>query len=202
MRTSLHTARRLRILSCALALCWAGVAAHANEKPPPTFRLVEWPASAANPTFNLVDFNGQERGLDDYRGKILIVYFGFTHCPDACPAELTKLALVVKKLGTAAAGVQVLFVTLDPARDTPELLKSYVTAFDPGFMGLTGTGPQIDTAARAFFVQYARVQHGADYTIDHSTRIAVIDASGRLRLLGTEETRIDDIVHDIHSLTK
>jgi protein SCO1/2 len=150
----------------------------------------------------LVDFNGRPRTLADYHGKVLVVYFGFTHCPDACPTELTKLAVVVQKLGTASAGVQVLFITLDPARDTPALLKSYVAAFDPGFMGLTGTPPQIDAAARAFFVQYARVQHGDDYAIDHSTRIAVIDASGRLRLLGTQETRVDDLVHDIRLLTK
>ncbi len=194
--------RCLRILRFACALSCAGAAAHANAPSQASFRLVEWPASAASPAFSLVDFNGRPRTLADYHGKVLVVYFGFTHCPDACPTELTKLAVVVQKLGTASAGVQVLFITLDPARDTPALLKSYVAAFDPGFMGLTGTPPQIDAAARAFFVQYARVQHGDDYAIDHSTRIAVIDASGRLRLLGTQETRVDDLVHDIRLLTK
>ena len=198
----MRTPHRVLVLASALALCCAGLTAPIAANPGTGFRLVEWPASAANPAFSLVDFNGQARTLDDYRGKVVIVYFGFTHCPDACPTELTKLAVVVKKLGSAGAGVQVLFITLDPARDTPALLKSYVTAFDPGFMGLTGTAPQIDAAARAFFVQYARVQQGEDYVINHSTRIAVFDARGRLRLLGKEETRIDDLVHDLRSLTK
>jgi len=198
----MQTPHRLRVLACTFALCCACLGAPINANPETGFRLVEWPASAANPAFSLVDFNGQPRTLADYHGKIVIVYFGFTHCPDACPAELTKLAVVLKKLGSAGTGVQVLFITLDPARDTPALLKSYVTAFDPDFVGLTGTAPQIDAAARAFFVQYARVQQGEDYVINHSTRIAVFDARGRLRLLGTEDTSIEDIVHDIRGLTE
>jgi protein SCO1/2 len=173
-----------------------------SAHPQQGFRLVEWPASAANPAFALVDFNERPRTLADYHGKVLIVYFGFTHCPDACPAELTKLALMLKKLGSISSCVQILFITLDPVRDTPALLKGYVTAFDPRFMGLTGTPAQIDAAARAFFVQYARVQHGTDYVINHSTRVAVIDPSGRLRLIGTEESRNDDLVHDVRLLTE
>jgi protein SCO1/2 len=138
--------------------------------------------------------------LRDYRGRIVVIFFGFLHCPDACPAGLFKLALVMKQLGQAAANVQVLFITLDPERDTPPSLRSYVSAFDPRFIGLTGTSAQIDRAASGFNVQYARVPTGDDYTIDHSTGIFVFDGTGRLRLVGAANSPVADFVHDISAL--
>jgi protein SCO1/2 len=164
------------------------------------FRLPEWPAGAGTPAFSLVDVDGNSRSLSDYRGKVVVIYFGFTHCPDACPAELMKLALVMKHLGVHSRAVQVLFVTLDPARDTPALLKAYVNAFDPQFVGLTGTAAQIDQAAAVFFVQYARVQQGHDYVIDHSNRVAVIDGAGQLRLMANADSSVADLTHDLEAL--
>jgi protein SCO1/2 len=164
------------------------------------YRLAAWPPRAASPDFNLVDFDGRPRTLADYRGRVLVIFFGFVHCPDACPAELFKLGLVMNQLGPAARHIQVLFVTLDPQRDTRALLKSYVTAFDPRFIGLSGTVTQIDRAASSFHVEYARVGVGADYTIDHSTSTFVLDATGRLRLVGATNTSIGDFTHDLAAL--
>jgi protein SCO1/2 len=138
--------------------------------------------------------------LNDYRGQVVVIYFGFMHCPDACPAELFKLALVMKQLGQIAAHVQVLFITLDPERDESASLKRYVSAFNPRFTGLTGTTAQVDQAASSFNVQYARVPLGDDYTIDHSNAVFVLDSGGRLRLIGAVNSPVADFVHDITAL--
>jgi len=106
----------------------------------------------------------------------------------------------MNQLGQGAAHVQVLFISLDPERDTPPSLKRYVSAFDPRFVGLTGTSAQVDQAANSFNVQYARVPLGNDYTIDHSTGIYIFDGAGRLRLVGAANSPIADFVHDIAAL--
>ena len=165
-----------------------------------SYRLAAWPPHAAAPDFRLVDFDGKSRSLAAYRGRVLVVFFGFVHCPDACPAELFKLALVMKQLGALRDRVQVLFITLDPSRDTGPRLKSYVKAFDPRFMGLTGTPAQIDHAADRFHVEYAKVGTGPDYSIDHSTTTFVFDAAGDLRLVGAMNTSVDDYAHDLAAL--
>jgi protein SCO1/2 len=189
----------LRIALCAAIL--AGVSWAAPAAPPlQPNRLAVWPQGAGSPAFELVDTEGVPRTLHDYRGHIVVIFFGFLHCPDACPAGLFKLALVMKQLGQVAAQVQVLFITLDPERDTPPSLRSYVSAFDPRFIGLTGTSAQIDQAAGDFNVQYARVPSGNDYTIDHSTGIFVFDGGGRLRLIGTTNSAVADFVHGIAAL--
>jgi protein SCO1/2 len=166
--------------------------------PPADFRLAVWPQRAEPPALRLRDFDGRPRQLADYRGRVLVIFFGFVRCPDACPAELFKLALAMKRLGSLSEHLQVLFVTLDPERDTPQVLKSYVTAFDPRFVGLTGSTADIDRAATSFYVEYARVARGADYSIDHSTSSFVLDARGRLRLVGTLDTTVEDWVHDLN----
>ncbi len=167
---------------------------------PAGYRLTVWPPHAATPDFALVDADGRARTLADYRGQVVVLFFGFVHCPDVCPAELFKLALVMKQLGSAATHVQVLFVTLDPVRDTRKVLKEYVTAFDPRFVGLTGTNAQIDRAAANFYVEYAKVPTGAGYTIDHSTSTFVLDTAGRLRLVGTTGAAVADYAHDLKRL--
>jgi protein SCO1/2 len=150
-----------------------------------SYRLTEWPAVAPGPNFQLVDMNGHRRSLRDYAGSVSIVFFGYTHCPDVCPGELLELSQVVRKLGPLASHVQVLFISLDPERDTPELLKDYVTSFDPRFVGLTGSNAEINAVAAGFSVQFAKVALGNDFTVDHSTGTYVLDQTGRLRLVGT-----------------
>ncbi len=167
---------------------------------PADYRLAVWPPHAASPQFNLVGLDGAPRALADYRGRLVVVFFGFVQCPDACPAELFKLALALKQLGKAGDRVQVLFITLDPERDTPAVLESYVAAFDSRFVALTGTNAQIDAAAASFSVQYARVGTGTDYSIDHSTSTYVIDTAGRLRLIGGMKATAGDFAHDLRAL--
>ena len=186
--------RRLSAMA-AVALLSATSAVRAGD-----YRLAAWPPHAESPQLNLTDASGSPRTLADFRGRIVVVFFGFVHCPDACPTELFKLALVMKQLGALRERIQVLFITLDPERDTPAVLESYVSAFDPRIVALTGTTAQIDAAAASFFVQYARVGSGTDYTIDHSTSTYVIDAAGRLRLVGGMKTTTGDYAHDLSAL--
>jgi len=131
---------------------------------------------------------------------VVIVFFGFLRCPDVCPAELLKLELVMKALGAQSRRVQVLFITLDPERDTPEELRAYATGFDPRFTGLTGTNAQVSAAAGEFNVQYARLKYGNDYSLQHSTATYLLDATGRLRLIGASATPVADYAHDIRAL--
>jgi len=195
----------IRRSACLVACLWAVVAgaAEAPVSHPPApqgFRLAQWPAAAPAPDFQLIDTHRVERSMRDYRGLVVIVYFGYTHCPDLCPTELLKLSQVLQRLGAAASQVRVLFISLDPERDSPELLARYVAAFDPALIGLTGSAAQINAAAARFAVQFAKVPQGEDYTIDHSTGAYVLDRSGRLRLVGTENTSIADWVHDLQLL--
>lgn len=193
--------RRLNSLVIALcAVLLTSVSLSAPSTPPSQPKLAVWPQGAGSPTFALLDTDGSPRTLRDYRGRIVVIFFGFMHCPDACPAGLFKLAQVMQQLGQDASHVQVLFITLDPERDTPASLKSYTTAFNPRFVGLTGTSGQVDQAASNFNVQYARVPLDNDYTIDHSTGIFVFDPSGRLRRVGAVNSPVADFVHDITAL--
>jgi len=194
--------RRLGSLLIALcAVLLTSLAAAAAPAPPSQpDKLAVWPTAADSPTFELLDTHGTPRTLRDYRGRIVVIFFGFMHCPDACPAGLFKLAQVMRQLGQGASQVQVLFITLDPERDTPASLQRYTAAFDPRFIGLTGTSAQVDQAASNFNVQYARVPLGNDYTIDHSTGIFVFDAAGRLCRVGAVNSPVADFVHDITAL--
>jgi protein SCO1 len=135
--------------------------------------------------FRLTDPGGRERTLADFRGKAVALFFGYTNCPDFCPTTLHDLAEARKRLGADAARLQVLFVTVDPKRDTPALLASYVPAFDPTFLGLYGDESQVARTAKDFRV-YAQVHEGTkpgSYTVDHSAQVLVFDPTGRLRLL-------------------
>jgi protein SCO1/2 len=139
-------------------------------------------ASIGGP-FALVDGDGHAVTDRDYRGKWLVVYFGFTFCPDACPTALNTIAEALDALGPDAARVQPLFITIDPERDTPPVMKQYVAAFDSRIIGLTGTPQQIAAVAKAYRTYYQRVGDGPDYTMDHSTGIYLVDPDGRFNSL-------------------
>jgi protein SCO1 len=166
------------------------------------YRLAVYPSHAHNPAFELVDTDGRPRSLKDFSGNMTVVFFGFLQCPDSCPAELFKLSMVMNRLGALGARVRVVFVTLDPERDGPALLTRYVKGFDPRFTALTGTTEKISAAARSFSVEFARVPTAAGYTIDHSTATFVFDARGRLRLVASMNTSVDDFVHDLKALAE
>lgn len=134
--------------------------------------------------FSLTDHNGRARRLGDFRGKVVTLFFGYTQCPDVCPTNLTAMAQVMKLLGNDAERVQVLFVTVDPERDTKELLAQYVPSFYPTFLGLYGDESATRKTAQEFKVFYQKVpgKTAASYTVDHSAGTYVFDPKGRLRL--------------------
>jgi protein SCO1/2 len=152
--------------------------------------------------FALTDHTGKPRTLADFKGKVVVVFFGYTQCPDVCPTTMAEMASVMQKLGPLADQVQVLFITLDPERDTQQLLASYVPAFDKRFIGLRGTLEQTAKTAKEFKVFYAKVP-GTDpgsYTIDHTAGSYVFDRDGRLRLFIRHGQGPDPIVHDLRQL--
>ncbi len=151
---------------------------------------------------SLPDADGRMRTLADFRGKVTVVFFGFTQCPDVCPSTLAELAEVKRALGPAGADVQGVFVTVDPERDTPELLKAYVSTFDAGFVALRGDAEQTREAAKAFKIYYAKVPGQTDdtYTMDHTAGSYVLDRGGRVRLFTRYGTGPDALAHDLKIL--
>lgn len=150
----------------------------------------------------LTDHTGKRRSLADFHGKVVVLFFGYTHCPDVCPTTLGELGITLKRLGADASRVQVLFVTLDPARDTPAVLAQYVPSFNPTFLGLTGTEEEIAQTAKSFKVFYKKQESGskAGYSMDHSANTFVIDQQGRIRLLFGFGSGAAPLVHDIQAL--
>jgi protein SCO1/2 len=160
---------------------------------------VMWNREPIGGAFALVDQDGKPRTDADFRGKVLIVYFGFTYCPDVCPTDLQNIGLAMDRLGSAGDAVQPLFVTLDPERDTATHLKDYVALFHPRMVALTGDAAAINNAAEAYRVYYARVPNtkGDDYTVDHSAFLYLVDRSGKyLGFLppGTDGDRIAEAI--------
>ncbi|MEI2432182.1 SCO family protein [Lysobacter yananisis] len=150
--------------------------------------------------FRLSDPDGRERTLSDFYGRAVLLFFGFTLCPDVCPTALTRAAQIRKLLGADGQRLQVLFVTLDPERDTPQVLRAYTQAFDPSFIGLSGSEQRIAETAKAFRVVYAKVPTGSTYTIDHSALSYVYDARGRLRMALRHEQSAAECVDDIRQI--
>jgi len=130
----------------------------------------------------LPDIDGRERTLADFKGKAVMVFFGFTQCPDVCPTALARAVEVKRLLGADGERLQVVFVTVDPERDTPEVLKAYLAAFDPGFIALRGNPERLAATARDLKIFYQKVPTGDSYSMDHSAISYVFDAQGRLRL--------------------
>lgn len=148
--------------------------------------------------FDLTAHNGKRLTLSELRGKIVMLFFGYANCPDICAPTLAKLAQARAQLGKDAQPVQVVFISLDPGRDTPKQLASFVSRFDPTFIGLTGTPAEIDAVGR----EYKIAHHPGPSSIDHSGGMFVIDRTGRLRLYLSEGVSVDDIVHDLRLLLK
>jgi protein SCO1/2 len=140
--------------------------------------------------------------LEDFRGKVVVIFFGFMHCPDVCPATLAELAQVAKALGPDASRMQVLFVTVDPERDTPELLRQYVPSFHPEFLGLYGDAAATAQVAKEFkiFYQKQAPSAGGAYSVDHSAGTYVLDQQGRLRLYAQYGAGAPSLLHDIRLL--
>jgi protein SCO1/2 len=152
--------------------------------------------------FALNDQDGKPRTLADFKGKAVVIFFGYTHCPDVCPTTMAEMAAVMKQLGPDADRVQVLFVTLDPERDTPALLKRYVPAFDPRFIGLSGDVEATAKVAKEFRVFYQKVpgKDAGSYTMDHTAASYVFDPQGRVRLFVRHGQGPEPIAQDLKVL--
>ncbi len=185
------------LLACALPAC----SPTPPSPPAVAFQGRDISGSLTLQDFTLTDHNGQPRKLSEFRGKPVAVYFGYTHCPDVCPTTLAELAQSMRELGPQADQVQVLFITIDPARDTQALLKSYAPAFDPRFIGLTGSPAQIASVAGQFRALYRR-QDGAngDYTMDHSAGTYLLDRDGKLRVEVPYGSGAATFTHDLRAL--
>lgn len=152
--------------------------------------------------FRLSGHDGKTYGLDDFKGKVVVVFFGYTQCPDVCPTDLLQLAQVKKKLGPEGAKLQVLFITIDPERDTRAVLAQYVTAFDPSFIGLYGDAQATARTAKAFKAFYQKVPGSAPgvYSMEHTAGSYVFDKSGQLRLFVRFGQDDDALQHDLKAL--
>ena len=140
--------------------------------------------------------------MADFRGKAVLMFFGYTQCPDVCPTTLSDLAAVKQKLGAKGDKLQVVFVSVDPARDTPEMLKSYIANFDPSFLALRGSDEELAKMAKDFKIYYKKVdgQTPASYTMDHTAGDYIFDPQGRLRLYSRYGTPVDTLAKDIELL--
>ncbi len=170
--------------------------------PEPTFLATDITGAAFARDFSLTDHNGQARTLADFRGQVVAIFFGYTHCPDVCPTTLTDFAAALQQLGDQAERVQVLFVTVDPERDTPELLREFVPAFNPRFLGMYADADTLRALAKEYKVVYEKnsVRGPDDYLIDHSAGTYVYDMQGRLRLLVPYGSDAAAIAHDLKVL--
>ena len=187
------------------ALAAVGVFALAGcerAAPPHRFNAIDLTGASYAQGFNLPDFNGKPRTLADFKGKVTVVFFGYTQCPDACPTTMAELSGILKTLGPDASRVQVVFITVDPSRDTAALLKNYVTNFRPDFLALRGDEAQTQQVIRDFKVLVEKVpgKTADSYTIDHTAGTYIFDPMGRIRLFASQSLDPAMLTADIQAL--
>jgi protein SCO1/2 len=195
--------RRRLVLAGGAAAAGLGLAG-CEPAPParPAFKAIDITGADYARELSLPDTEGRVRQLTEWKGRVVAVFFGFTQCPDVCPTTLLDLAAARQALGADAARVQPVFVTVDPERDTPAVLKAYVASFGPDVIALRGTPEQTAAAAKHFKVFYTKVPGkvpGA-YTIDHTAGLYLIDAAGRIRLFTRHGTGAEALAHDLRLL--
>ena len=196
-----HKLARRVLRCCASVILALTLAACGEPKLPSPFNASDVTAQYAQADFHLFAANGQPRSLADYRDKVTVLFFGYVHCPDVCPTMLADLAQVMQQLGPAADKVQVIFITLDPARDKPELLAQYPLAFHPTFIGLSGDDVSTAKAAQAFGVVYQRQEgKNGQYTLDHSAGAYLIAPHSSRILLAPYQQPAELLAHDIKLL--
>jgi len=194
--------RRSWLLAAAALLAGCDRAAQTPALAPMQFKAVDITGAEYGRQLALPDQNGKPRTLADFKGKVTVIFFGYTQCPDVCPTTMAELAQIKKALGPDGDRLQGVFVTIDPERDTPELLKAYVTNFDPSFVALRGTPEQTAAAAKEFKVFYAKVpgRTPGSYSMDHTAGSYVLDSAGRLRLFVRYGAGTDALVADLKTL--
>jgi protein SCO1 len=189
-----------RVLPALMFLLLAACGGPAGRE---AFQLTDITGAEFGRGFQLTDHTGKPRTLEDFKGKVVVIFFGYTFCPDVCPTTMGELSLVMKELGKDASRVQVLFVTVDPERDTPELLSKYVPAFDPSFLGLYGDAEATARTAKEYKIFYQKQpMKDGGYTVDHSAGTYIYDTAGRLRLFAAYGQGGEKTLHDIRVLLK
>ena len=191
------------IAASALWISAAGIFSACSPKGP-KFQGIDLTGAEYARDLLLPDHNGQPRSLKDFAGKVVVVFFGYTQCPDVCPTSMSELAEVKRALGADGDRLQGLFVSVDPERDTPEMLKAYMTNFDPSFLALRGTPEQLAAVAKDFKIYYKRVegQTPTSYTMDHSAGSYVYDPAGRLRVYHRYGSGAQSLAADVRTLLK
>lgn len=197
----ISTSSCARLLRTATALAALGLLAACGSQEP-HFALQDVTGLMPQLKFALTDQDGRAVTASDYRGKIVLVYFGYTHCPDACPTTLTMLSEAMRRLGAEAGRMRVLFISVDPARDTTAVLKRYVSAFGPQFVGLRGDDDALTALSKRYRIAYHREppDRNGYYAVDHSSAVFIFDASGRARLLAGETDNPKTIAIDLQRL--
>jgi protein SCO1 len=189
------------LAGAALFAALSALLAGCGRTDAPAFKLTDVTGADFARVLELTDHHGKPRTLEDFRGKVVAVFFGFTHCPDVCPMTLAELAQVVHTLGPDGGEVQVLFVTVDPERDTAEVLGRYVPSFHPSFLGLHGDADAIARTATEFKVFHQRQPSpGGSYSVDHTAGTYIFDRRGRLRLYAQFNEGAASLLHDIRLL--
>jgi protein SCO1 len=197
--------RRLNLFALSAPALWAAPLLSACQQkatPAGAFKGIDITGAEYAKGFDLADTDGKRRTLADFKGKVTVVFFGFTQCADVCPTTMLELAEVKKAMGADGAKVQGVFISVDPERDTPELLKAYVSNFNPDFVALRGSLEETKTTAKAFKVFFAKVpgKTEGNYTVDHTAGSYVFDAKGQVRLFTRYGTGADALKHDLQLL--
>lgn len=187
-------------LAALAALSLSGCQKAGPDKP--AFKGIDLTGAEYARTLNLTDQDGRARSLADFKGKVLVVFFGYTQCPDVCPTTMAEVAEVKRSLGADGDKVQGIFVTIDPERDTAQLLKAYLSSFDPSFVGLRGSEEQTQAAAKEFKVFYAKVpgKTPETYTMDHTAASFIFDTEGRVRVYARYGAGAQPLADDIKLL--
>jgi protein SCO1 len=194
----------MRSVAAILLVVFSALFAGCNSSPGgAAFQLTDITGAEFARSFQLTDHNGKVRTLADFKGKVVVVFFGYTYCPDACPTTMGELAMVMKELGKDADRLQVLFITVDPERDTPAVLSRYVPAFNPAFIGLYGDAEATARTAKEFRVLYQKQpMPGGAYSVDHSAGSFIFDPDGKVRLFAQYGQGAQTFLHDIRLLLK
>jgi protein SCO1 len=200
-----NAARRSLFLAAALTVALVGCGKPGSSSAPASavpFRGVDITGAEYARTLSLPDATGTQRSLADFKGKVTVVFFGYTQCPDVCPTTMAELAQVKKALGADGERLQAVFVSIDPERDTPEILKSYMASFDPSFVALRGTLEQTQAAAKEFKVFFAKVpgKTAGSYTMDHTAGAYILDTKGNPRLFERYGGGAEALTADIKAL--
>lgn len=198
---SRFSSKRRVLLATTAALALSAALAGCGEKEL-AFQGSDITGTQLGRDLDMIDGSGKPRTLDDYKGKVAVVFFGFTQCPDVCPTAMSELSQTMELLGSDADKVQVIMISVDPARDTPEVLSAYVQAFHPSFVGLTGTEEQLGKTAKSFKAYYAKSSGGTaeQYSMDHASSFYILDQDGEARVLVSGNASAQDIASDIRQL--